>query len=208
MKPKARAKRPRKVRQIVPNIPLQNDQFANDELIHHYESALSGCADNQTPHSEDECPAASIASEPPEQSSAPRAPRFKQLGRKPHYKTKAKSDQVAGMAGVGIPQSQIAHVLKIHEKTLRKHYREELTHTAIDKNFRVARTLFNKAEAGNIAACIFWLRTRAGFKYNQPALTPTDLPPTTPAPTPKAPPPPLPPCPIPVVRDSRGNIVE
>ncbi len=132
-------------------------------------------------------------------------------GRPRHEATEENRARISHMAGLGMPQKQIAHRLHMDPKTLRKYYREELTMAAIDTNLQVAETLYSKAIAGDTFACMFWLRTRAGFKFNQPALTPTDRP--WPSLTPKTPPrPPTPPallpCPIPVVRNSKGEIVE
>jgi|SRR5690349_19215670 hypothetical protein len=65
------------------------------------------------------------------------------------------------MAGIGIPHDDIAAVLNITAKTLRKHFRQELTLGAIEANARVGQTLFAMATSGrNIAASIYWDRTR------------------------------------------------
>ena len=68
------------------------------------------------------------------------------------------------MAAVGIPQSSIAVVLKMDEKTLRKWYREELDTAAIKANAKVGGKLFNKAMNGDTTAAIFWAKTRMGWK--------------------------------------------
>ena len=68
---------------------------------------------------------------------------------------------------VGTPQDMICKLLKITGKTLRKHYRDEIDLSTHQANAAVAGSLFNQAKAGNIAASIFWLKTRAGWKETQ-----------------------------------------
>ena len=71
------------------------------------------------------------------------------------------------MAGYGIPETDIARVLGIDPKTLRKHYRDELDTGHIKANAKVAESLFRKA-LGNtpqaVTAAIFWLKCRAGWR--------------------------------------------
>lgn len=75
------------------------------------------------------------------------------------------------MAFMGILQTQIATVFGISDKTLRKHFRDELRAAGIEANFQVIQTLFEMATSGkNTAASIFWAKARCGFR-------PTDLPP-------------------------------
>jgi len=71
------------------------------------------------------------------------------------------------MAGFGVPESDIAGVLGIDPKTLRRHYRDELKHGHVKANARVAESLYRKATsdgAQSVTAAIFWLKTRAGWK--------------------------------------------
>jgi hypothetical protein len=69
------------------------------------------------------------------------------------------------MCGYGIPEVDIARVLDIDPKTLRKHYRRELDTAFVHANARVAQSLFNQATSGNnVAAAIFWLKVRAGWR--------------------------------------------
>lgn len=67
-------------------------------------------------------------------------------------------------ATVGTPQEQIAKILGISDRTLRKHYREELDLSVAKANATIGGALFNKAKGGDTAAQIFWLKTRAGFR--------------------------------------------
>ena len=71
---------------------------------------------------------------------------------------------VKSFAAVGIKQADIARKLGIRsEKTLRKHFRAELDEGAVDANYTVAQSLFQSAKAGNVAAGIFWMKSRAGW---------------------------------------------
>ena len=71
------------------------------------------------------------------------------------------------MAGYGIPEADIAGVLGIDPKTLRKHYRGELDHGQVKANAKVAENLYRKATGDGreaVIAAIFWLKTRAGWR--------------------------------------------
>src|SRR5215204_1573850 len=75
--------------------------------------------------------------------------------------------QVEAMAGFGVPEIDIAGVVGIDPKTLRKHYRGELDHGHVKANVRVAENLYRKATGEGreaVVAAIFWLKTRAGWK--------------------------------------------
>jgi hypothetical protein len=75
--------------------------------------------------------------------------------------------QVEAMAGYGVPESDIAGVVGVSPKTLRKHYRSELDHGHVKANAKVAENLFRKATGEGreaVIAAIFWLKTRAGWK--------------------------------------------
>ncbi|MGI8962013.1 MAG: hypothetical protein ACR2IV_20095 [Bryobacteraceae bacterium] len=68
---------------------------------------------------------------------------------------------VKTMAALGTRHEDIATILEITPKTLRKHFRQELTRGAIEANAKVGQTLFAMATSGrNIAATIYWERTR------------------------------------------------
>ena len=75
--------------------------------------------------------------------------------------------QVEALAGYGVPESDIAGVVGVSPKTLRKHYRSELDHGHVKANAKVAENLFRKATGEGreaVIAAIFWLKTRAGWK--------------------------------------------
>jgi hypothetical protein len=75
---------------------------------------------------------------------------------------------VRAMAGFGVPQDDIALVVKCSPPTLRKRFRDELDVATIEANARVAQCLYQQATTpGNIAATIFWLKARAGWREKQ-----------------------------------------
>jgi hypothetical protein len=72
---------------------------------------------------------------------------------------------VKTMAAFGTPQDDIAVVLDIAPKTLRKHFRSDLDRGSIEANAKVMQTLFGMATSGtNTAASIFWAKTRCGLQ--------------------------------------------
>jgi len=86
------------------------------------------------------------------------------MSRKAHQPQDAQRRQVEAMVAYGIPEADIARVLAIDPKTLRKHYRDELDNGHTKANAQVAGFLFNSARNGNVTAQIFWLKTRARWK--------------------------------------------
>ena len=71
------------------------------------------------------------------------------------------------MAGYGVPERDIARVLAVDPKTLRRHYRDELDTGHIKANSKIAESLYRKAlgdGAQSVTAAIFWLKTRAHWK--------------------------------------------
>lgn len=86
------------------------------------------------------------------------------MSRKAHQPDPAQRRQVEAMAAYGIPEDEIARLVDIDPKTLRKHYRDELDLGATKANAQVAGFLFNAARNGNVTAQIFWLKTRARWK--------------------------------------------
>jgi hypothetical protein len=75
--------------------------------------------------------------------------------------------QVEAMAAFGVPELNIARVVGIDAKTLRKHYREELDTGQTKATAKVAESLFRKATSEgpqSVTAAIFWLKTRGGWR--------------------------------------------
>ena len=72
-------------------------------------------------------------------------------------------------ATVGTQQEQIARLLGLDAKTMRKWYRAELDLSTAKANATIGGALFNKAKGGDTAAMIFWMKTRAGWREKDPA---------------------------------------
>ena len=89
------------------------------------------------------------------------------MGRHAHTPEAAGRRQVEAMAAYGIPEADIARVMEIDPKTLRRHYRSELDTGHIKANSRMAENLYKKAMGDGpqaVTATIFWLKTRARWK--------------------------------------------
>lgn len=88
-------------------------------------------------------------------------------GRPAYEPTQKDRDQVATMAGMGIPDYDIAKVMKLSGPTLRKYFPDELEVGHIKANAAVARSLYKQATdptKPSVAAAIFWLKCRAGWR--------------------------------------------
>jgi len=89
------------------------------------------------------------------------------MGRRTHTPDPVGRRQVEALAGYGVPEADIAGMIGIDPKTLRKHYRDELDHGHVKANAKVAENLFRKATGEGreaVTAAIFWLKARAGWK--------------------------------------------
>ena len=89
------------------------------------------------------------------------------MGRRAHQLDPTSRRQVEAMAAYGVPEADIATVVGIDPKTLRRHYRQELDTGHIKANSKVAENLFHKATGNGreaVIAAIFWLKTRAHWK--------------------------------------------
>lgn len=88
-------------------------------------------------------------------------------GRPSHQPTADTRKTVEAMTGFGIPADDIARVISVTGKTLRKYYRDELDLGTVKANSKVAQNLFKKATGDTregVTAAIFWLKTRAGWR--------------------------------------------
>ena len=75
--------------------------------------------------------------------------------------------QVEALAGYGVKEPEIAGIIGIDAKTLRKHYRHELDFGHVKANVKVAENLYRKATGEGreaVTAAIFWLKARARWK--------------------------------------------
>src|SRR3954452_5819325 len=73
-------------------------------------------------------------------------------------------ERVRYLAGVGVRQDDIARIIGCAPKTLRKRLRDELDRGVAEASAKVGGYLFAAAKEGNIAAIIFWLKTRAHWR--------------------------------------------
>jgi len=91
------------------------------------------------------------------------------MARQPFVVNEALREKVSHLAGVGVPQDDIANIIGCAPKTLRKHFRAELDRGVAEANAVIAGCLFTAAKGGNIAAMIFWMKTRALWREQPPA---------------------------------------
>ena len=91
------------------------------------------------------------------------------MSRKPFAVNDAMREKVRHLAGLGVPQDDIAKLVGCVPKTLRKRFRNELDRGVVEANATVTGYLLAAAKAGNIAAIIFWLKTRAHWRERSAA---------------------------------------
>jgi len=89
------------------------------------------------------------------------------VGRPAHQPTDQTRLQAKTLAAVGIKHEDIAAKIGISADTLVKYYKQELDDGRVDSNAQIGKSLYEQAKAGNTAAMIFWLKTRAGWKETQ-----------------------------------------
>lgn len=82
-------------------------------------------------------------------------------GQKPHIPDDKDRLLVKSLSAVGMPYEDISRKLKITSDTLVKYYKDELELGRAEANAEIARTLYQQAKNGNVAAMMFWLKTRA-----------------------------------------------
>src|SRR5947209_18669433 len=83
------------------------------------------------------------------------------MARKAFVVNDAQRERVRYLAGVGVPQDDIAKIIGCAPKTLRKRFRDDLDRGVAEANATMCGFLFAAAKAGSIPAIIFWLKTRA-----------------------------------------------
>jgi len=91
------------------------------------------------------------------------------MAQKAHEPTDRDRRTVESMAAYGIPQADIAAVIGVSDRTLRKYYAAELATATAKANAKVAETLYRKAtdqelSGPSVTAAIFWLKTRAQWR--------------------------------------------
>ena len=86
------------------------------------------------------------------------------MGRPRWQPSEQQKQQVTMLAAIGIQQSIISKLLGVSEPTLRRACRHELATGLARANGQIGAALFGAAMGGNVAAIIFWMKTRAGWK--------------------------------------------
>lgn len=87
----------------------------------------------------------------------------------PHVPTDITKAEVKALFSFGNTQEQISTYLDIDVKTLLKYYRRELDIAVIQANAQVAKRLYHKAVIqDDLSAQIFWLKTRARWRTDDP----------------------------------------
>lgn len=81
-----------------------------------------------------------------------------------HEPTEQTRGQVRKLVIAGIPHVVIADVLGVAKKTLQKYYDEELKFGRVQADSNMAAALYQSGIRGNVAAQIFWCKTRLGWK--------------------------------------------
>ena len=82
-----------------------------------------------------------------------------------HKPTPEMQKLVESTSGLGLPHEQIAILVGIDDKTLRKYYRNELDMGKAKANGQIAKTLFQKATAGDTTSLIWW--TKAQMRWSE-----------------------------------------
>jgi len=83
---------------------------------------------------------------------------------KQYEPTEQARHMVKKMTAFGIPMKNVADIIGVGVSSLQKHFKAELETGHTEANFLVANTLFQMAMNGNTTACIFWMKTRLGWK--------------------------------------------
>lgn len=82
------------------------------------------------------------------------------MSRNPHKPTQESRRLVETSSGIGLPHEQIGLLLDIDDKTLRKHYRDELNKGKAKAHLKIAETLYKKATGGDTTSLIWWTKTQ------------------------------------------------
>ena len=82
----------------------------------------------------------------------------------PYERNEETAAVVNALSAYGVTHDEIALYIKVSKPTLYKYYGDELKLGKIKANTRIAETLYNMAKDGDRTACIFWLKTRAGWR--------------------------------------------
>jgi hypothetical protein len=87
------------------------------------------------------------------------------IPQKAHEPTDEYRRLVESSSGLGLPHEQIAILVGIDDKTLRKYYRAELDMGKAKANGQIAKTLYSKAISGDTTSLIWW--TKAQMRWSE-----------------------------------------
>ena len=90
-------------------------------------------------------------------------------GRPKFVPTDAERQLVATLSGRGLPQDQIAILVRtgIHIDTLRTHFQRELIGGTANANSKIGGALFTKALEGDTTAMIWWTKSQMRWAETQ-----------------------------------------
>ena len=91
------------------------------------------------------------------------------MARKAFVADNAKRERVRYLAGLGVPQDDIARIIGCSPKTLRKRFRDDLDRGVAEANAVISGCLFAAAKGGHVGAMMFWLKTRGHWHERGPA---------------------------------------
>jgi hypothetical protein len=98
------------------------------------------------------------------------------MGRPAYAPSDEERRKVKALAAYGNTQDEIAGVIGMSARSLRKHFREELDRGVVEANSQVSQSLFKEAVNGNVTAAIFWLKCRAKWRErSDPDARPTQV---------------------------------
>jgi len=82
------------------------------------------------------------------------------IAQEAHKPTDESRRMVESTSGLGLPHEQIAILVGIDDKTLRKYYRTELDLGKAKANGQIAKTLYSKAVGGDTTSLIWWTKSQ------------------------------------------------
>lgn len=71
---------------------------------------------------------------------------------------------VSQLATLGISHDIIGSILGISDRTLEKYYPKELKESLVKANAKMMTALYQMGINGNVAAAIFWMKTKGGWR--------------------------------------------
>lgn len=83
---------------------------------------------------------------------------------KQHIPTEEQREEVERMKAIGMTNEEIAYVLKLTEKTLKKHYEDQLQYGKAKIKAKISGGVIKRAIAGDNACAFFYLKTQEGWR--------------------------------------------